>query len=256
MNFLKNRFVIGCICIVLAFAVGFIGVPFFTDKTSDKIQVVIAGADIKAGTELTESMFRIIEMNLSDLPYQTSSLYSAVTGENDSCIFVKDSGNKMYASKDIYTNDFVTKSKVTSKIPYKDKELRELEADEFAVTVSAGSLSSSVAGKIRAGDVVTILVATGEEEETEAMIYPELMYMEIMSVSTDEAVDISDSSSGLIPAFVTLRCNLTQARMLAQLGSNYTIKFAYAAHSSSDLAAELLAKQAEYFGEPAAEVTE
>ncbi len=247
MSFLKNRFVIGCICIVIAFAVGFIGVPFFTDMTSEKVTVVIASRDIQKGAVLDESMFRMIEMSLSDLPYSMSDLYSSISGKNDSCIFMQDSTGKLYAAKDIYVNDFISKSKITSKIPYKNKELRELAEGEFATTVAIGGLDASVAGKVRQGDVITLLIATGEDEKISANIYDELMYMEILSVSSSEGVDITGDSTELMPSYVTLKCNLTQARMLAQLGENYSIHFAFAAHGSSERAAELLAKQAEYF---------
>lgn len=247
MKFLKNRLIIGCACIVLAFALGFLGVPFITQVTSDKVQVVVASQDISKGAPLTESMFRIIEMSLGDLPYSRSELYSAISGKNNECIFNVNSTGSRYAASDISANDFISRKKVTAEIPYKDKALRELGEDEYAVTISVGTLDASVGGKIRADDVVTVLVVSGKGEQERAAIRNSLKYMQIISVLSRDGVEITGESSEAVPAFATIRCNLQQARELAQLNASYKLHLAFAAHSDSEKAAELLETQRSYF---------
>ena len=259
MRLIKNRLVIGCICIVLAFALGFIGVPFLVDKMSDKVNVVVANQDIPKGTKLEESMFRIIEVSQGDLPYVMTDLYESITGKastnangntSTSSIFSKDDSTARYASVEISKNDYISKQKITTKIPYKDKELRELGENEYAVTISVSALDASVAGKVRAGDVITPMIISGDGSETKANVYDEIRYMEIISVSNKDGADISSSNSESLPAVVTLKCNFTQATMLAQLNSSHKIHLAFAAHAESERASDLLKVQSDFFNSP------
>ena len=256
MRLIKNRLVIGCICIVLAFVLGFIGVPFLVDRMSDKVNVVVANQDIPKGTKLEEGMFRIIEVSQGDLPYMISDLFETITGKaatgnnnaaSKTGIFVKDSSDLKYAAVEISKNDYVSRQKITSKIPYKDKELRELGENEYAVTISVSALDASVAGKVRAGDVVTPMIISGDGNETKANVYEEIRYMEIISVSNKDGADISTTNSESLPSVVTLKCNFAQATMLAQLNSSHKIHLAFAAHAESDRAAVLLKTQSDFF---------
>ncbi|MBP3856322.1 MAG: hypothetical protein IK990_12005 [Ruminiclostridium sp.] len=256
MRLIKNRLVIGCICIILAFALGFLGVPFLVDKMSDKVNVVVANQDIPKGTKLEEGMFRIIEVSQGDLPYVAADLYESITGKaasgnkgaaGSSSIFVKESSEAKYAAVQISKNDYVSRQKITSTIPYKDKELRELGENEYAVTISVSALDASVAGKVRAGDVITPMIISGNGNDTKANVYDEIRYMEIISVSNKDGADISSSNSESLPAVVTLKCNFDQAAMLAQLNSSHKIHLAFAAHAESERAAELLKTQADFF---------
>lgn len=256
MRLIKNRLVIGCICIILAFALGFIGVPFLVDKMSDKVNVVVANQDIPKGTKVEEGMFRIIEVSQGDLPYVTSDLYESITGKasnnangkaSGSSIFSKNDATVYYAAVEISKNDYISKQKITKDIPYKDKELRELADDEYAVTISVGALDASVAGKIRSGDVITPMIISGDGNEIKANVYDEIRYMEIISVSNKDGVDIITSESESLPSVVTLKCNYNQAVILAQQNSSHKIHLAFAAHAESERAAELLKKQSDYF---------
>ena len=58
---------------------------------------------------------------------------------------------------------------------------------------------------------------------------------------------LTGESSEAVPAFATIRCNLQQARELAQLNASYKLHLAFAAHSDSEKAAELLETQRSYF---------
>lgn len=258
MKLIKNRLVIGCICIVLAFVLGFIGVPFLVEKMSDKVNVVVANQDIPKGTKLDESMFRIIEVSQGDLPYMMTDLYKSIiskaandqgknNADNSSSIFGKDKTEGKYAAVEISKNDYISRQKITSSIPYKDKELRELGENEYAVTISVSALDASVAGKVRAGDVITPMIISGDGSEKKANVYDEVRYMEIISVSDKDGADISTNNSESLPAVVTLKCNFTQAVMLAQLNSSNKIHLAFAAHAESERSVELLKVQSDFF---------
>ena len=115
------------------------------------------------------------------------------------------------------------------------------------MTVSVGSLDASVGGKIRADDVVTVLIVSGKGEQERASIRNSLKYMQIISVLSRDGVEITGESSEAVPAFANLKCTLQQARELAQLNATYKLHLAFAAHSSSEKATELLETQRQYF---------
>ncbi len=255
MKILKNRFVIGCICIIAAFAIGFIAVPFLTDRLNDKVSVVVMAQDIFKGEEITADKLKIIQMSLGDIPYSDNEYFNCIDvsngGQTHNRILLKDSSNAartIYASTDLKANDVVTNAKVSLSYPYSDEKLRSLESNKYAVTVSVSSLAASLGAKIMVGDIVTVLVSS--EESTYAEAPHELMYVEVMSIENSDAADInrtSDSSAKGIPSVVTFKANLRQAQILAWLEQNASIHLALACRGNDEKAAELLAKQEKYF---------
>lgn len=61
MSFLKNRTVLGVLCIVLALIICFGLTLFFNQSVSQKTQIVRIVKEIKAGGEITKDMLQTIE---------------------------------------------------------------------------------------------------------------------------------------------------------------------------------------------------
>lgn len=255
MKIFKNRLVIGCICIVAAFAIGFLAVPFLTDRLNDKVAVVIVAEDIPKGAEVSADKLRTIQMSLGDIPYADNEYFNCIDASNGNQthnrILLKDAANvarKVYALTDMKTNDIITNRKVSTSFPYSDENLRALEDNEYAVTVSVNSLAASLGAKIQVGDIVTVLVSS--EDSTYAEVPQELMYVELMSIENSDAADINRGSDGAetgIPSVVTFRANLYQAQTLAWLEQNASIHLALVCRGNDERAAELLEKQEKYF---------
>lgn len=255
MKIFKNRLVIGCICIVAAFAIGFIAVPFLTYKLNDKVTVVVVAEDIPKGAELSADKLKTIQMSLGDVPYADNEYFNCIDTSNGAQthnrILLKDAANvarKVYATTDMKANDIVTNHKASTSFPYSDENLRALENNEYAVTVSVKSLAASLGAKIKVGDIVTVLVSA--EDSTYAEVPQELMYVELMSIENSDAADInrgSDTSSTGIPSVVTFRVNLYQAQTLAWIEQNASIHLALACRGDDERAAELLEMQKKYF---------
>lgn len=245
MKILKNRLVIGMICIILAVAIGFFAVPVLVSVTNQKVPVIVAADNIAAGTKITEDMLRTFEMFSSDIPSGADLKYSEVVGQ--------------YALIDIMESDVMFRGKFTSEFPYEDEVLYNIPVGQYAVAVTVDNLAENVAGKIRPGDVVTLLVSVqGQRTPDEihpAETFPELMYMEVLSATTSEGSDLvrqektelNTENKEELPSVITLLCNLEQAKMLAGFENGDKIHLALTARSGSALAEEYLFRQQELF---------
>lgn len=253
LSILKNRLVIGCICIIAAFAVGFIAVPALTDRMNDKISVVVASQDIPKGAEITESMFRMIRMSKGDLPYSEGEYYnyssSAVVPsgrKTDIRSLFTESTGKLYASSEMKANDILTSSKLTDTNVYKDEKLRALGANQYAVAVTVNTVAEGIAAKVMTGDIVMPLVF--DKNLGYAKADPRLMYVEVLNVLDSSAAEINDSEDGAvgIPSVVTFKVNLDQAFALATYENTAEIHLALVCRGNDAKRAELLKKQNEY----------
>ena len=68
MSFLKNRTVVGVICILLSLLIRFGLTPLFNQSVSQKAEIVRVVQPIRAGDEITESMVQIVEVGGYNLP--------------------------------------------------------------------------------------------------------------------------------------------------------------------------------------------
>lgn len=255
MKILKNRLVIGCICIIAAFAIGFIAVPKITDLLNDKVTVVVLSKEIKKGEVISADKLRTIQMSLGDIPYESGQYYNCIDtsngGQTNNRILLKDNSNQprvLYATTDMYVNDVVTNSKISSSYPYRDEYMRSLGENEYAVTVSVSSLAASLGAKVMAGDIVSLLIC--DKESVIANVPAELMYVEVLSLVNSDAAEINgsnDSSENGVPSVVTFKANLYQAQLLAGFDKNATIHLALACRGDAVKAKELLKKQEQYF---------
>ncbi|TCU66961.1 hypothetical protein EV204_11371 [Tissierella praeacuta] len=62
MGFIKNRTVIGVICIMLSLIISFGLTPLFNKSVSQKTEIVRVVKEIKSGDEITNDMVQIVEV--------------------------------------------------------------------------------------------------------------------------------------------------------------------------------------------------
>ena len=68
MKFLRNRFAVGIICIVISLLIGLGGIPLITASNNAKIEVVRLKVDIPCGQQLKEEMLEMVLVDKSSLP--------------------------------------------------------------------------------------------------------------------------------------------------------------------------------------------
>lgn len=68
MKLLKNRTVLGILCIVLSLVICFLVTPMFNRSISQKTEIVRVQKDIRAGDEITEDKVQMVEVGGYNLP--------------------------------------------------------------------------------------------------------------------------------------------------------------------------------------------
>ena len=81
MSFLKNRTVLGIVCIVLALIICFGLTPLFNQSVSQKTTIVRVAKDIKAGDAITKDMVQTVEVGGYNLPEGVMKEAGSVVGK-------------------------------------------------------------------------------------------------------------------------------------------------------------------------------
>lgn len=213
--FYKNRTTVGRLLIGAAVVVTLLVSPALNYLNQQETEtVVVAAADIKKGAAIDESMIRETSVAAgSVLPIQRMS-GAELTGK--------------YAKSDIAMGEIISTPKLSNELPFSNAYLYTLPAGKKAMSVSVSKLSSTVSGKLEAGDIVSVYVAVASENKEIrelAQQPPELTYVEVLSCTNLDGIDITvtpekSELENPLPATVTLAVDDLQAVILA--GSEIT----------------------------------
>lgn len=166
MNILKNRTVIGIACIAVSLLLCFAVTPLFNASLNKQFEVTVA-RDIRKGEQITAEMLKKIRISGAGLP-------SGV---------VKSSENTVgkYAAVDIVSGDFLMQSKLTDEAE-SGVGLNSLDGKRRAVSVTINSLASGVSGKLKSGDIVTVMIP---DENAEWGVWKPYWHENWVWISTD-----------------------------------------------------------------------
>ena len=208
MSFLKNRTVVGVICILLSLLICFGLTPLFNQSVSQKAEIVRVVQPIRAGDEITESMVQIVEVGGYNLP--------------EDVLRQKESAVGKYATADLAVGDYIIPSKLSDAPAAENAYLYSLDGSQQAISVSIKSFAEGLSGKLQSGDIVSV-IAPDYKQQGQTVVPAELQYVEIISVTassgydanTGEPVDEEDDKE--LPDTVTLLVSPEQAKVLAEL---------------------------------------
>ena len=225
MSFLKNRTVVGVICILLSLLICFGLTPLFNQSVSQKAEIVRVVQPIRAGDEITESMVQIVEVGGYNLP--------------EDVLRQKESAVGKYATADLAVGDYIIPSK-----------LSDAPAAENAYLYSLDGSQQAISGKLQSGDIVSV-IAPDYKQQGQTVVPAELQYVEIISVTassgydanTGEPVDEEDDKE--LPDTVTLLVSPEQAKVLAELEAEGTIHLALVYRGDRENADKFLTSQDE-----------
>ncbi len=153
MKFLKNRTVLGVVCIALALIICFAITPLFNASKSSTMKIIRIKNDVKIGQEITSKDIEVVEVGAYNMPSEVLQKSEDVVGK--------------YAAAEMIKGEYVLSAKLISgdivsviAVDYKEKgetlvpeELQYVEV--IAVTDSKGN------------DDETVTVKPDGEEETE-----------------------------------------------------------------------------------------
>lgn len=231
---MKNRTVIGIICIILAVAVTFVVSPLVNKISDQKTEVIRFTADVGHGVKITDEHIEIVEISNSALPDKTIKSKEAVVGK--------------YATADLFKGDIATESKVTDNANTANDIMASLKGDKIAMSITINSFAGGLSGKLENGDIVSIYV-TNKDEVTE--VPASLKYVKVITTTTSGGIDENDviqneDGSFELPTTITVLVTVEQAKILANYEENAVMHVALVYRGDDATSEKFLKVQDEY----------
>lgn len=209
MKFLKNRTVIGVICIALSLIICFAITPLFNATKNSTANVVRLKNDLKIGQEITAKDIEVVEVGSYNLPSEILKKSEDVVGK--------------YASSEMKKNEFVMSSKISDTPASENAYLYGLTGEKRAISITIPSFAGGLSGKLISGDIVSV-IAVDYMEQGETVVPDELQYVEVIAVTDKHGNDEETTTvkpdgeeETSLPETVTLLVTPLQANILAEL---------------------------------------
>lgn len=254
-SFFRTKLFYGILCMAVGLAIALVGVPVLRSQTTDTVKIVSFAMDAEAGSLVTGDELSIVEVSSYHLPFGVVFDPAEAVGQ--------------YLRVDAVAGDYVTTSRLAAQYPGDDPFLLNLPEGKVAISMSLPDLSQSVSGKLRSGDVIQIFAVEANSERREADAPPELQYVEVLTVTYQDGVDVNDGDYGERTGSVssdtlstaTLLVNSRQAATIAGLEKQATLYAALVVRGNEARKAAALEAQDTYFlelelAEEAAELAE
>lgn len=233
---MKNRTIIGIVCIVLALVVTF-AVASLVNKLSDsRTDIVRLKNDIVQGHMIQESDIEVVTVGSTGLPTNIITKKEAVVGK--------------FAACDLKANTDLLQSMISDKSDSADDVFHTLDGTKQAISITISSFAGGLSGKLENGDIVSLVVF--ENETNEATIPGGLTYVKVITTTTAEGFDkdeLTPNEDGTyeLPTTLTLLVNPTQAKMLVEYENRGVIHADLVYRGDSKTAQKFLDAQDLYF---------
>lgn len=246
MSILKNRTVIGIICIIVALLICFGITPLFNQSISQKTEIVRVTKAVASGEQITADMVQSVEVGSYNLPDNIFHDTASVIGK--------------YAVADLAVGDYILSTKLSESPAAENAYLYNLDGSKQAMSVTIKSFATGLSGKLQSGDVVSVIVA--DYQGTGETVTPaELQYVEIISVTASTGYDANTGDATTedkeLPSTVTFLVLPEQARVLAELEQDAKIHLSLVYRGTQEKAAEFISAQdaliEELYAEPVEE---
>jgi len=234
---LKNRTIIGIICMVLAVAITFLISPVVNNLTSDTTRVIRLAKDVKQGSPITDEDIEVVKVKTDTKPKGIIVKKNEVIGK--------------YAASNLFAGDYFTKAKLSGEANTADDVFASLDGSKIAVSVTIDTFAAGLSGKLQNGDIISLIVTP--KGETESVIPAELKYVKVVTTTTSGGIDNdsvvkNEDGSYELPSTITVLVNEKQAKLLALYEKNADMQVALVYRGDKKTANKFLAKQNEYFG--------
>lgn len=250
---MKNRTVIGIICVAVALVLCFGVTPLITRMADGSIEVVRvkSGVTIDSGSEIKADMiesYRGKKSDFSDGIYYTYQVFNDKYLDMSSSDYV----GTPYAKCELTAGEYISQAKVSSGAADSGSVFDGLGYGEMAVSMEIASFADGLSGKLENGDIVSVIC---ESSDSGAIIPDELKYVKVITATTSDGVDkdnISREEDGTYSeqvSTVTLLVNEQQATVLKAYSGSLT--FALRCRSGSSMAESYLEEQKKLLEESA-----
>jgi pilus assembly protein CpaB len=233
---LKNRTIIGIVCIVLALVVTFAVAPLVNKLSDSRTDIVRLKNDIVQGHMIQESDVEVVTVGSTGLPTNIITKKEAVVGK--------------FAACDLKANTDLLQSMISDKSDSADDVFHTLDGKKQAISITISSFAGGLSGKLENGDIVSLVIF--ENETNEATIPGGLTYVKVITTTTAEGFDkdeLTPNEDGTyeLPTTLTLLVNPAQAKMLVEYENRGVIHADLVYRGDSKTAQKFLDAQDLYF---------
>lgn len=233
---MKNRTIIGIVCIVLALIVTFAVAPLVNKLSDSRTDIVRLKNDIVQGHMIRESDIEVVTVGSTGLPANIITKKEAVVGK--------------FAACDLKANTDLLRSMISDKSDSADDVFHTLDGEKQAISITISSFAGGLSGKLENGDIVSLVIF--ENETNEATIPGGLTYVKVITTTTAEGFDkdeLTPNEDGTyeLPTTLTLLVNPTQAKMLVEYENRGVIHADLVYRGDSKTAQKFLDAQDLYF---------
>ena len=233
---MKNRTIIGIVCIVLALVVTFAIAPLVNRFTDSRTDIVRLKKDIAQGHMIQESDIEIVTVGSTGLPTNIITKKEEAVGK--------------FAACDLKANTDLLQSMISDKSDSADDVFHTLDGKKQAISITISSFAGGLSGKLENGDIVSLVIF--ENETNEATIPGGLTYVKVITTTTAEGFDkdeLTPNEDGTyeLPTTLTLLVNPTQAKMLVEYENRGVIHADLVYRGDSKTAQKFLDAQDLYF---------
>lgn len=235
MKFLKNRTVLGVVCIALSLIICFAITLLFNASKSSTMKIVRVKSDLKIGQEITSKDIEVVEVGAYNMPSEVMQKSEDVVGK--------------YASAEMIKGEYVLAAQISDTPASENAYLYGLTGEKRAISITIPSFAGGLSGKLISGDIVSV-IAVDYKEKGETVVPDELQYVEVIAVTDkkgndEETVTVKPDGEEEteLPETVTLLVTPAQANILAELEAEGEIHVALVYRGTAENAQKFISAQ-------------
>ena len=233
---MKNRTIIGIVCIVLALIVTFAVAPMVNKISDNRTDIVRMKKDVDQGFLISEDDIEIVTVGSHGLANGTITKKEDVVGK--------------FAACDLKAGDSLFPSKLSNNSDSADDVFRTLNGEKQAISITISTFAGGLSGKLENGDIISLVVF--ENDTHKAIIPAGLTYVKVITTTTKDGFDkdeVTPNEDGTyeLPTTVTLLVNPEQAKMLVEYENTGIIHANLVYRGDSKTAQKFLDAQDLYF---------
>ena len=235
MKFLKNRTVLGIVCIALALIICFAITPLFNASKSSTMKIIRIKNDVKIGQQLTSKDVENVEVGAYNMPSEVLQKSEDVVGK--------------YATMEMIKGEYILPTKISDTPASENAYLYGLTGKKRAISITIPSFAGGLSGKLISGDIVSV-IAVDYKEQGKTLVPEELQYVEVIAVTDskgndDETVTVrpDGEEETELPETVTLLVTPMQANILAELEAEGEIHISLVYRGTAENAQKFISAQ-------------
>lgn len=189
---MKNRTVLGIICIALALVLCFGVGPLINNLTDGTIEAVRIkeGVIVASGSEITGEDIEMIKVKKSTFNsgvYYTYEVFESkfINSSSDDYLGVP------FADCELGSGEFIPQKKVSINGASSDAVFEGLGYGKMAMSITLDTFADGLSGKLENGDIVSVVAYT-TENDIGSVIPEELKFVKVITTTTSSGVDQGD----------------------------------------------------------------